>query len=359
MQDAYEIVIDPFLLCLPNPCNTVEQLETFINSLLGWSGLIRSSGSRVLLADSALLALNNDDEFPHQHRLIELLKRHSCEIADDKTISQLANGILKRTPSFEDYYGIDTVLIDDGKITIEPSLLLRRLKKNCQLAFLEILTTISLVRLLKTDGSGESILVASALGNENINPQPDEIDFESEVHEIIFNKKNISFPYDLPYKSIDKIPISFSHEHLLSHIDLWEIWNHGVDSESAISAIETSIARLVESGISQDLRVGFTLGIHFLDSVNRWNASTRRDYAMVLIESCSRIVLGEPKNPLNEFRENSKSTSKQRIRDSDSSQAYRTHLTSKGVGLRLMIWKLPDGSIEFANIGGKAELIIL
>ena len=287
------------------------------------------------------------------------MRIHSCEIADENTISQLANGILERTPSFEEYYGINAVLIDECQVKVEPSLLLNRLQKNCRLAFSEILTITSLVRLMKTDESCESILVASALGNESISPEPDEIDFESVIHEISFNQKDVNFPNNLPYKSIDKIPVSFSHEHLLSHIDLWEIWNNGADTESVISAIETSIARLVESGVNQDLRVGFTLGAHFLDSINRWNASTRRDYAMVLIESCARIVLGKPKNPLNEFRMDSKSTSKQRSRDCDGSLAYRTHLTKKGIGLRLMIWKLPDGSFEFANMGDKDELVIL
>lgn len=78
---------------------------------------------------------------------------------------------------------------------------------------------------------------------------------------------------------------------------------------------------------------------------------------MVLIESCARIVLGIPKNTLNEFRENSKATSKQRVRE-DGALAFRTHLTKKGIGLRLMFWKKQNGTIEFANIGDKDELEI-
>jgi len=79
---------------------------------------------------------------------------------------------------------------------------------------------------------------------------------------------------------------------------------------------------------------------------------------MVLIESCARIVLGVPKNPIKEFRINSKPTSDQRVRH-DGSLAYRTHLTKKGAGLRLMIWIRPDGTFEFANMGDKDELEIL
>jgi hypothetical protein len=78
---------------------------------------------------------------------------------------------------------------------------------------------------------------------------------------------------------------------------------------------------------------------------------------MVTVESCARIVLGIPKNPINEFRERVDGNAKQRKRE-DGALAFRTHLTKKGVGLRLMFWRHTDGTIEFANIGGKGELLI-
>ncbi|QAZ66814.1 hypothetical protein C3Y92_05980 [Solidesulfovibrio carbinolicus] len=103
----------------------------------------------------------------------------------------------------------------------------------------------------------------------------------------------------------------------------------------------------------------FEIGSGFVHSLHTWGANSRHDYAMVIIESCARIVLGMPKNSINEFRESAKATAKQRIRVDDGALAFRTHLTKKGVGLRLMFWRLAGGTIEFANIGAKGDLEIL
>ena len=358
MAVAHEIVVDPFLLCLPNPCHTSEQLELFIDSLLGWKNLLGSKNASVLFSVSAQDALNKDDEFPHYYRLTDLLNVHQCEIADEKTISKLVFGILKKVPSFEDYYGIDEVLIDETQVTVNPAFMLSRLKPNCRRVFSEILTIVSLIRTLDPQSSHDTLVVASTLSSENTHPLPDHIDVKSEVHEINFLQEGIDTPENFPHLVADKIPVSFSHDKLLSQLGLWEIWDNASDEEAAKSAINMSIGNFLDSGVSSDEKSDFILGSHFIDSVKTWGFGSRSDYAMILIESCARIILGIPKKPLNEFRVNSKLTSGQRVRD-DGALALRTHLTKKGVGFRLMIWKLPNGVYEFANVGSKNELEIL
>jgi len=358
MPVAHEIVIDPFLLCLPHPCHTSEQLELFIDSLLGWKNLLGHRDSNVLFSDSAQIALNKDDEFPHRHRLADLLKVHQCDIADEKTISKLVYGILEKVPSFEDYCGIDVILIDEAQVKVEPKIMLTRLKDNCSRTFAEILTMVSLIRTLDPQNSHDTLVVASTLASENTQPLPDHIDVKSEVHELDFLQDGMNIPEEFPHTIVDKIPVSFSHEKLLSQLGLWAVWDNASDEETAKSAINMKVEKLLDSGVSADEKNAFILGSHFIDSVKTWGFGSRSDYAMILIESCARIILGIPKKPLNEFRENSKPTSGQRVRN-DGALAFRTHLTKKGVGFRLMIWKMPNGIYEFANVGSKNELEIL
>lgn len=358
MSVAHEIVIDPFLLCLPNPCHTSEQLELFIDSLLGWKNLLGRRDANVLFSDSAQVALNEDDEFPHRHRLADLLNVHQCDIADERTISKLIYGILEKVPSFENYYGIDAVLIDETQLAVNPTFMLSRLKPNCRRVFSEILTIVSLIRTLDSQSSHDTLVVASTLASKNINPLPDHIDVKSEVHELDFLQDGMNIPEEFPHITVDKIPVSFSHGKLLSQLGLWAVWDNASDEEAAKSAINMRVEKLLDSGVSIDEKSDFILGFHFINSVKKWGFGSRSDYAMILIESCARIILGIPKNPLKEFRDNSKSTSGQRVRD-DGALAFRTHLTKKGVGFRLMIWKRPNGIYEFANVGSKNELEIL
>src|ERR1039457_3294181 len=75
-----------------------------------------------------------------------------------------------------------------------------------------------------------------------------------------------------------------------------------------------------------------------------------------VVDSCARILLGEPKNSVEPFRVSQDST-EQKTRN-DGACALRTHLTKDGPGYRLMLWELKDKSIEFANVGPKNELVI-
>jgi hypothetical protein len=117
---AQEVVIDPFLLCLPNPCDSLDRLEDFIVALVGWRGFLDRSDTCVLLSDSVRVALNDDGEFPHRHRLDELINKFECKFVDANTISKVANAILERTPALEEHFGIDAILFDESSCEIVP-----------------------------------------------------------------------------------------------------------------------------------------------------------------------------------------------------------------------------------------------
>jgi hypothetical protein len=357
MPQTQEIVVDPFLLCLPNPCISAQQLEDFINALVGWRGLAERKDTCVLLSDSARIALNDDGEYPHRFKLSQLLKLHNCDIADENTITKLANGILERIPSLEEYYGLKAVLIDEASLTIKPNFILTRLKDNCRKAFAEDLTSVSTIHQIIPSKNKKSVIVASGLGMEKLCPQPSEIDLMAEVHDIELSSEDVKGSNTFPIKTVYKLPVSFCHDDLLNNLGLWSIWNNASDETSVRLAIEICIKNIITSGASDQSIIEFVIGDHFVDSLRRWGAATRSDYAMVIIESCARISLGIPKNLLNEFREDSKATSKQRTRE-DGALAFRTHLTKKGIGLRLLFWKYINGTLEFANVGDKDELKI-
>lgn len=355
---AQEVVIDPFLLCLPDPCDSLDQLEDFISALVGWRGFLDRSDICVLLSDSVRVALNDDGEFPHRYRLAQLIDRFECTFADANTISKVANSILERTPALEEHFGIDAILFDESSCEIVPALMLDRLKPKCRLAFRDDLL-IAGVKINEgvSDGYESSVLVASGcLRGEHI---LGDIAVKADVHEVDLRSTDISLKNVLPFALLQSIPVAFSHEQLIESLGLWSIWD-GASSEDAVRlSIETCIKNLISSGVSGEGAIEFKIGSGFVQSIHECGAGSRQDYAMVTIESCARIVLGKPKNDIDAFRESAKAASKQRSRPEDGALAFRTHLTKKGVGLRLMFWRLTDGTIEFANIGSKAELVIL
>lgn len=355
-MQTQEVIVDPYLLCLPNPCNSLDQLEEFIQAIVGWRGFLDRSDACILLSDSVRVALNDDEEFPHRHKLAELINKFGCTIADANTVSKLTNAILEKTPSIEDHYGIKAILFEEDSFVCDPIAILNRLNKNCRLAFKDDLLIACIKDKERTFDNLESrLIVASGWAIEN--PMPAIIAIKADIHDIEMFAQDAAPIFNMPVSISQNIPVSFSHEKLIKSLDLWTIWNKASDDEAVRSCIEIRVKNFVSSGEYDNTQCNFVIGSNFVSSLHKWNAASRNDYAMVTVESCARIVIGIPKNPLNEFRESAEGTANQRSRG-DGALAFRTHLTKSGVGLRLMFWKRSDGTIEFANIGGKDELEI-
>ena len=351
-----EVIIDPFLLCLPNPCNSIDQLEDFISAIAGWRGFLDRADTCVLLSDSARVALNDDDEFPHRHKLADLIDKFGCTFADANTISKVANSILEKTPTLEDYFGIIATLFEEDSFELTPVVILDRLKTNCKSAFRDDL----LIAGIKdnecvADGIESRLLVASGRMTEN--SLPSIISIKADIYDIELVSIDSDRKGELPLSLSQSLPVAFSHEQLIDSLDLWAIWDEASSEDAIRLCIESCIKNLISSGVDASRRYPFLIGRGFVASLRKWGADTRRDYAMITVESCARIVLGIHKNSLKEFRKSVDRGAKQRIRE-DGALAFRTHLTKKGVGLRLMLWVRTDGVIEFANIGGKGELEI-
>lgn len=355
---AQEVVIDPFLLCLPNPCNSLDQLEDFISAIVGWRGFLDRPDTCVLLSDSVRVALNVDGEFPHRHSLVALIDKLECTFADANTISRVANSILERTPSLEEYFGIDAILIEEDSFEIAPAALLDRLKPNCRSAFRDDLLIAGIKVDERVAGGPESCLMVAS-GSCTENPIPSAISVKANIHDIGLVSTNIRLQTDHPpFSLFQSIPVVFSHEQLITSLDLGVVWDRASSDQTVRLSVEACVKSIISSRRETDGVSNFTIGGYFVESLHTWGAASRHDYAIVTIESCARIVLGIPKNPINEFRETAEGNANQRIRK-DGALAFRTHLTKKGVGLRLMFWRHTDGTIEFANIGGKGKLEIL
>lgn len=357
MPDALQLAVDPYLLCLPNPCNSLEQIEDFVNALLGWSSVLRRKDARVLVSDTTRMALLDDGEYPYQHRLRELLRTHKCQSADHETICRLTQNLLECTPSLEESYGVRAILFDEAKTRVTPSVLVDRLRNNTRAALIEMLVIVSVEQQAAISSSRGSTVVASAMDDAGREADPLDIHLSSEVHDWSWiGDEHHPLP-QFPAAIMAALPIATSHTALLQQFGVWEVWNNAKSEDSAMDAINLCMEELVASGVDGQHRAAFQLGDRFLESARHWGFGSRSDHARLLVETCARIVLNVPKNTIDEFLEAHSST-RQRRRD-DGALAFRTHLTKKGAGLRLMFWKLPGGMIEFANVGDKDELSIL
>lgn len=351
-----EVLVDPILLCLPNPCYSADELESFAKALLAWNRIVGRNNAHVLISESAQIALNKASEYPHMHRLGQLIDKYDFELANAITLNKIVQAILDKTPSLEEYYNIRAVMCSDGSVACDPQEVTSRLTGECGDVFQDDLVIACLADAVRVPD--EEITVFCVISRDPFcEPPPKSVKLSANVE--LAERHSEDGPWDmtLPLSFKKAFPIHFDSNELVDELDLWSLWDNASNAEKVYECIDEKVERLRMSGVKSAVISDFRLGPDFLQSLRDWGASTRSDYAMVTVESCARIILGIPKNEIKEFRQ-SENSNKQRSR-ADGALAFRTHITKAGVGLRLMFWRLPDGTIEFANIGAKHELEIL
>jgi len=359
MSEALNIAIDPYLIALPDPCNSVNDLEQFVESILAWAEALDREDVKVLIAQSCVEALYEDDFYPYDHKLRRLLNIYTVDgepIADEDTVSQVITRLVSQTPYLEEFINISDVLHEEKKTSITPDDFLNRLGSTTAQALQKSLIMLSLWHQHSRTATEFGGCIFAAGLDTNVDHHP-EITVTTEVTFVEPYDCSCSPFYQFPILVDESFHICCGHADVLRQVGCSSLWGDANSEQLAIDAIQLRVAELIREGTATNQSVRtFKLGPKFLESARHWGF-TYSGSAMILIDSCARIVIGKPRKDLKPFR-TSKSSADQRVRSSDRALAWRNHLTKGGPGFRLMYWETSEGEIEFANVGDKDELII-
>ncbi len=350
------VAIDPYLLCLPSPCHSVAQLDHFVGGLLSWSESLRKGDIKILVSDSCKAALVDEGRYPYQHQLRSLLRTFQVEFADHETICKVAQSLLDHSPSLEETCGIGGILFDQDKTTVQPEFFVTRLGPRTASALKESLVTLGCWQGFR--GADPEGCVIASKGEPDCQEDCGDMLVLAEVLEIEGPCIAGSVQPVFPLRLSESFQVFYSHEAILKQLGSLHLWGRAESEEAAKDAIDVRVRELLDAGAGEAGEVvRYTLGRSFLISARRWGFGSRGDWATNLINSCARILIGRPRNPIRAFRSDDRPTVVQLSRE-DGAIAYRTHLTKHGAGFRLMFWRCTDGSVEFANVGDKDELEI-
>jgi len=157
-----------------------------------------------------------------------------------------------------------------------------------------------------------------------------------------------------------ELVLTSSVDEFLINVGSEVIWNRASNDYILALAIYTRVLELrLSSGEIYDDEFtldSFVIGDAFFDSLHTYQCGPSERFGNACFEAIARLIFGSPKEELNVFRASSEKGAKQRTRGDDL--AYRTHVTKGGEGIRLMVWHLPTGEFELANVGNKFDLHI-
>lgn len=361
MPNVVKAVVDPYLVLLPNPCNSLDPLEKFAEGILAWADAMNREDIQIFISETTIQALLDEGHYPHGYQLSDLVQRFSLEEEvpfDQGTLRDLLRDLLERTPYLEEHLGISEILCEDDSITVNPDIFMSRLSSELGKAFQQSLTILSVSkeRLLNIDGNDWVLATSKRKDCEAYR----ELIVTATIDFVLPYEDNDDISYcSLPIDLEDAFQIYFNYSEVLHKSGCLELWNGGTSEIGAIDAIKLRLDELKQQGsiFHDEALPPFTLGAKFLESVREWGFHDST-LAMNLIDSCARIVANMPSKTRIPFRVGKKTSDPQKIRERDNALAWRNHLTKKGAAYRLMYWQKPSKEIEFANVGSKNELII-
>jgi hypothetical protein len=335
------VVLDPALLAIPNMAGSEEEVERIFATVTEWSKQIFHHWPiRVVQPTRTAEVLAAAGAFPAGENIRQLLEMcHLEHVFSGEDIRRAVTAILSQCSTAAEVIGSEA---DDCSLgSADPDIF----EPYTPPAMRDAMVRACATSLLYEPSKVESWVAPGV-------PQSvPEIRFRCQVDTLSPPKANTS----VPYSSFGRVRLAERYEALVDAISASRAWQFAEGQKDICLAIAAEALTLlrVENPLATMRDVGhFAVGSAFLDSLAHWQADGNREFSNVVRESCARIVLGKPKQAVGFLRQGNKP-----IKRSDGAIAKRTHLTKKGVGLRLMFWDTAKG-VEFANIGSKNELSI-
>lgn len=347
MKSVPRVIIDPHLLCFLGACETKEAFEAFAERLVSWAGVIESSKLQILVSERCIGSLIQTNAYPFTHQLRQRIEKFEVTHVSPGDLEKVAQWILDLRPSFEDEVDADEVIFHDDSTAIEPEHYLSRLSAECRSAFCHTLVSAALWRS-RSEGADE-IFLGSV-------PDGDAADREVKIMSTadgFFRRNGDLVEFETPNHFEAELLCLFDCNDLIAASGALELWNVAQNADDVRRAIEFRVKEHQEKGLHPEKIGLWMIGANFVQSLHTWNFDRVESQAELVIDACARLLLDRPREPLKEFRITAGSK-KQMVRD-DGATGWRTHLSKRGVGFRLMLWRHENGTIEFANVANKAE----
>lgn len=350
-MSSLALLIDPFLVGIPQHFETDEAADAFADRLLSWrKGLDRVEHGTIiaLFSDDCLQILNEEGRFPYQEDGMNLLR--SFNLPGD-VVCTIARTLVQHCTTIEDFCGIRVALFETKDLVVDPVHLIDRMPGSLR----EVLQH-DLVRLSVAHDQislSNILIVIATCDLESLGYNS--VAIEARVEEIEWMFEALIDQGSFPIALNDWIPIAESYLSTLEYLDLKEIWNEHMGEYGFKEAVQLKIKQIVSVGCDVSGMIpGFGIGPEFIESVSRCGFFSSDRFSNVLIEHCAKTVLGIRHPAREPFRVDGRKQAPQIVNDGGA-RGWREKLQKHATGYRLMFWEYEDKSISFANVGVKKE----
>ena len=232
MSSRPSATIEPSILAIPSLMGEADEIHKYVVLLLFWKEVLEDDWFDVHMSERAAEALFADGRYPLREQLTAVLKKYGIEEYDVNTIARMAEDLLRRTPSFEQYYGVSAVLSERQvfEADIHNVVLYDSLRED----FVRCVLLMALLRSYRLDPpAGHCFIVPTALARS--------VRVVALVHDVEHEREELATLLSLPEQLDSNVLMCDEFSGLMNCVDEREILINATEEKSIGLAIRIAL----------------------------------------------------------------------------------------------------------------------
>jgi hypothetical protein len=341
------VVVDPRCIAFMGEVESAQSVRTALIVAADLARIGRTWPNSLLITSADFHeSIYGSGLFPFRNALAPLIQKAGLsEEFDSHTVSTMLDRIIDRVVCVEEVSVFDALVVN--AINSDPAIVDSGKAPLLQAGLNDLLSFFAAGLLEDEHWTFQAILALSPS-----TPLSSEIEVQSDVG--LIEPPLTDGPQQ--FTSTFQIPRLNSYAEFFQKVDTLELWNAATCGQEIKLAVVSRAHQLrLQQGLpfSEEVEL-LAVGDNFFPSLPNAQAHCQAPFASTTLETCARICGGLPQSDDNAFQ-TAAGSGVQVIRAGDSAAARRVHVTKHGIGVRLMYWRLADGTVELANVGPKAE----
>jgi len=337
------VSIDAGVIAAPMEVLDREEVYAYVDTLLDWRRLLDEPWISVYLSERAPELLVQEGLYPFREALKALFQSNGIVEFDVNTVAQVAERLLRLTPSFETYFRIRDVLFD--QLETEPTLLSLTVGPHMATDLGRCVVLLAILRQhCRHTLQSHSLIVKNS-------PDSGRILVRAIIHDVDHEREDIEGVPEPPAVFNGEVLACHDFRGLVSSIDEVAAWRSACDTIGKGVAVRIAVykSRLVRSLEPEwDYAPAIRFGREFLEIADRVCRANPDDLVPKLLRSIVEAVEKLNTPAVHALRENQGGGAPQRERITDGAKAWRRDIDYE---YHLHYWQCPDGVPELASMG--------
>jgi hypothetical protein len=339
MHSLPSVTIDAGVLAVPQVDCTKDDAFQYVDTLLDWSKLLDEPWVAIYMSERASETLIDDDLFPLRNYLHQLFNRHQIVEYSVNDIATVAERLLSLTPSFETYYKVNDVLLE--QLETDPDVIRLITHGGLQSDLARCITLIAVLRKQCSQPLGGHSLILREAPTQVIQVKAQIYEFEHARDDIF------ALPRPPAFFEGD-VMVCDDFRGLIECLDESVILVDASDDVGVELAIRVALFKnAIAQGDSPDWGgvIVPVIGARFRELCQQVCADQGDSLPSKILRSIVETMKGNNLPAVHALRTGIGGNNPQRMRDSDKAQ--RRDIDSE---FHLHYWECANGSVELASV---------